>query len=159
MPYTVRDHYRHTNRMIEEYQQYTGVTVLWYEWDPDTTTVDDLYDEGPSRRWMVPKPMPVYSLVREEGTEVPSAEGHYPVDTIHAAALLEQLRKYGLSDPYDAQRHLHDRFIWDGFVWEVRRWAIQGRTRTYEATVGIDAYRVMPDELVNDPDFAVYAQT
>jgi hypothetical protein len=168
MPYRVRDHLRHTNKEIARFQRYTGTTVLWYEWagvidtTPDVSEgIEDLYDEGglaatQARRWVAPKPMPVYSVIRQEDVETPSAEGMYTVETIHISALLEQLRAAGLSDPYDARRHLFDRIVWDGRVYEIRRYQIQGRLQNYETTVGIDATRVMPEEMINDPDFTGY---
>lgn len=173
MPYRVRDHLRHTNKAITAFQGYTGTTVLWYEWEgvvdttPDApgadTGLEDLYDEGggsstQARRWKAPKQMPVYSVIRQEDVETPSAEGMYTVETIHLTALLEQLRQHGLREPYDARKHLFDRIVWDGRVYEIRRYQIQGRLQNYETTVGIDATRVMPEEMVNDPDFAAYDQ-
>lgn len=168
MPYNVRDHFRHTNKEIARFQRAVGTTVLWYEWEGvvDTTPtvsegIEDLYDEGgvvttQGRRWYPPKPMPVYSVIRQEDVEAPSAEGMYAVDSIHVAALLEQLRQAGLSDPYDARKHLFDRLVWDNRVYEIRRYQIQGRLNQYETTVGIDATRVMPEEMQGDTDFAAY---
>ncbi len=172
MPYRVRDHLRHTNKEVARFQRYAGTTVLWYEWEgvidtsPDTPGsigLEDLYDEGggsitQTRQWYAPKPMPVYSVIRQEDVEAPSAEGMYTVETIHFSALLEQLRAAGLSDPYDARKHLFDRVVWDNRVYEIRRYQLQGRLQNYETTVGVDATRVMPEEMVNDPDFAAYDQ-
>lgn len=156
MPYDARDHFRETNKAITDFQRQIGATVIWYEWNPESTPDDTIYDQY-GRDWHPGKPMPLYSIIRDEGAEVPSAEGFYTVDTIHCAALLEQLRRAGLSDPYNAQRHLRDRFSWDGFIWEVRRWAIQGRLQTMEATVGIDATKVTEEEMRHDPDFQPYS--
>jgi len=168
MPYRIRDHFRHTNRAVSAFQKYVGTTILWFEWEGmvDVTPsqsegIEDLYDEGgvaptQNRQWHSPKPMPVYSVIRTEDVEAPSPEGMYTVDSIHFSALLEQLRQAGLNDPYDARKHLFDRVLWDGRIYEIRRYQIQGRIEHYETTVGIDATRVMPEEMINDPDFAAY---
>ena len=161
MPYTSRDHLRHTNRQITRFQRKVGTIVVWYEFDRENSQEDDLYDEGyinKSRMWKAPRRIPVYSIIRAEGDEVPGAEGQYTVDTIHISALLEQLCRFGLSEPYNAQRHLNDRIIYDNFVWEIRRYQIHGRLNDYETTVGIDATKVSPEEMQNDSQFTEYAQ-
>lgn len=159
MPYNIRDHYRETNEAIADFQGEVGTRILWWEFDKALTTVDDLYDEGSmtgQRRWHAPKRVPVYSVIRTERAERPGSEGFYDASTIHFSALLEQLRKAGLSDPYDAQRHLFDRVLWDGEIFEIRVYQIHGRLQMYETTVGIDATEVDPAEMVNDPDFTAY---
>lgn len=161
MPYTIRDHLRHTNRQITKFQRKAGTAVQWWEFDRADTTEDDIYDEGSTtghRMWFPPKTIPVYSIIREEGVEVPGPEGQYTVDTIHISALLEQLKRAGLSEPYNAQKHINDRVVYDNFVWELRRYQIMGRLQDYETTVSIDATKVSPEEMQNDPQFAAYAQ-
>jgi hypothetical protein len=105
------------------------------------------------RRWFAPKRIPVYSVIRVEASETPDDVGLYTVDSIHITALIEQIRKHGLTNPYDAKAHLNDRFVWDSFVWEIRRYQIQGRVKALETTVGIDATKVSEEEMVNDVDF------
>ena len=163
MPYTVRDHLRHENRQITTFQRKAGTTIQWWEFDRADTTRDAVYDEGPGvagggRLWYPPKMIPVYSIIRVEGVEVPGPEGKYTVDTIHVSALLDQLRKAGLSNLLDAQSHLNDRFVWDSFVWEIRTYQIQGRLQTYETTVGIQATKVSPEEMINDSQFGAFDQ-
>lgn len=158
MPYTIRDHLRHTNRQVTKFQRKAGTTVAWWEFDKENTTRDPVYDEGGQRMWHAPKQIPVYSVIRAEGVEVPSAEGQYTVDTIHLSGLLDQFRRHGLTEPYNAQRHINDRIIYDNFVWEIRRYQIMGRLQDYETTVSIDATKVSPEELINDPQFTAYDQ-
>jgi hypothetical protein len=159
MGYSVRDHLRHTNRLVTGYQRYTGTTVLWWEWDQADTTVDTLYDEGSAtghRRWYPPKKIPVYSLIRTDRTERPGSEGFYDAASVHVSALLDQLRKAGLTNPADSQKHLFDRFLYAGMIFEIRTYQIHGRLQSYETDVGIDATQVNPEELINDPDFGAY---
>ncbi len=159
MGYTVRDHFHQTNKAVTKFQREVGVDVLWWEFDVTDTTEDDVYDEGSAegqRRWYTPKLMPVYSLIRTDRTERPGAEGFYDANSVHVSALLEQLRKRGLSDPYDAQRHLFDRFLYAGQIFEIRVYQIHGRLQTWETDVGINATQVNPEELINDPDFGAY---
>ena len=158
MPYTVRDHLRHTNRQVTKFQRKVGTIVDWWEFDKVNTTKDDIYDEGPDRKWKAPKRMPVYSVIRVEGVEVPDAEGQYTVDSIHFSGLLEQFRRAGMTAPYDAQAHINDRVIYDHFVWEIRRYQIMGRLQDYETTVSIDATKVSPEEMINDSQFGDYDQ-
>jgi hypothetical protein len=161
MPYDYRDHIRETNKAITHFQREVGVTILWFEFDRADTSVDDVYDEGSAaggRRWFPPKRVPVYSLIRQEAEERPDAEGFYAPDTIHFSALIEQLRKAGLSNPTDARSHLLDRVLWDGEIWNIQGYQIQGRLHGIETTLGIDAVQVSPEEMVNDPDFAAYAR-
>lgn len=153
------------NKGISAYQGEVGQDIVWFSFDTAEAAADDetdIYDEGTAanpRRWKAGIKIPVYSIIREEGAEVPSGEGFYTVDTIHFSALLEQLKQRGLPNVYDAQSKLFDRIVWDGMVWEIRRYQIQGRlaARNLETVVGIDATRVKSEEMVNDPDFAAYA--
>ena len=159
MPYSIRDHLRHANKEINRFQRKVGTSVLWWEFDKAGTTKDDLYDEGSAtghREWVAPKRIPVYSVIRQEGIETPNPEGQYTVDSIHLSGQLEKMRQAGLSEPYNSQRHINDRFVYDGFVWEVRRYQIFGRLWDYETTVGIDATKVSPEEMINDPQFQAY---
>lgn len=150
--------HRSINDGIIKWRHEIGQVLLWYEFDRVLSVRDPVYDESGARRWLAPKRIPVYSVIRVEASEVPSPTGFYTVDTVHSSALLEQLRRHGLSNPYDAQAHLKDRFVWDGFVWEIRRYQIMGRIESFETTVSIDATKVSPDEMVNDVEFQAFAQ-
>lgn len=154
----ISEEHRSINEGITKWQREIGQVILWYEFDRGASVLDPVYDESGARRWLVPKRIPVYSTIRVEAAEEPSAEGFYTVDRIHFSALLEQLRRHSLSNPYDAQAHLHDRVVWDGFVWELRRYQIVGRIENFETTVSIDAVKVSPEEMVNDIDFQAFDQ-
>lgn len=155
----VKRHLNQINRSFRRYQRTVGQIVTWYEWDPTSSGVTGTYDEG-SRGWKPPRPMPILHLVRDEEEQVPREEGFITTGRVHLTASPEQLRRAGMSDPYDSRRHLHDRFLWDNEVWEVRTWRLQGRLVNFETVIGIDAQRVAPEEMYNDPqaDWAIYTQ-
>jgi hypothetical protein len=137
---------------IKEYQRETGETVIWFEFDPTGTTKDPVYDEGPSRKWKKGKPVPVVFAYFHEDQETPSAEGFYMVNTTHFTVLLDILRKAGISNPEDTEKHMHDRFSFNGNTYNVFGYVKQGLVSNEWLTVAVDGRQVKEDELPTDED-------
>lgn len=155
----VKSYVNYVHKRYRWYRNYVGTKVKWYEFDPVTTTKDDVYDEGPERRWKTPFELPVMVVIRDEERETPREEGFYTLGTIHLTFGTKMAAQAGMTDPLTARRHLHDRFQFDydelgrPVWWEVRRFQISGRLKNYEVVIGVDATQLSPEEFVNDPNW------
>lgn len=149
----VKRHLNQVERSYQRYQHKVGTTVVWYEFDRALTTLHPLYDEGPEPRWKPGFQLHVLAVIRDEDREQPREEGFYTGGTTHLSFGTRQALRDGMTDPYDAVSHLKDRFLWDGEHWEVRRYQISGRLRRAEVVIGVDAQRLSPEELVNEPNY------
>lgn len=141
------------NRSMGRYQRTAGTEVDWYEFDPTTSTMDPLFDEG-ERHYLDPKKIRVLTLVYTEGEERPEPEGLHLMNSIHLTLNIEQVTRDGLSEPENTAKHVKDRFKWQGQIWDVRRYHVEERIREFTVTVGVDAVTYYADENVNDPQFA-----
>jgi hypothetical protein len=151
----VKRHLGEVQKAFRWYQRTIGTTVIWYAFDRAATTKDDIYDEGPERRWKPGFVLPVLHVARTERAETAREEGYYDMGSAHLVISPHQAAAAGLDDPWDAESQLFDRFLWDGTVFEVRTWQIQGRMRRFEVVVGATAQEVAPEEYFNDPHFPV----
>ena len=141
------------HRAFRWYQPKAGVRVKWYRFDPAATTVDDVYDEGPERRWLPALDVPLLHVVRDEEAQADTEEGLYALGSVHFVVDPRQAQRAGLDDPWQAPPRLNDRFLYDDRFWEIRSWQVQGRLRQWEVVVGGNAAQVAPEELSNDPNF------
>lgn len=150
----VKTYRNQIERSFRRYHRKVGEVVDWYEFDPAGTTSHDIYDEGPERAWHPAKKVPMLSLTRVEEREAPPRpEGYYSVSTVHAVLGLRAAEDAGITNVYDADQHVFDRFTWHGKVWDVRVWAIEGRLKGEDVVIGIDGVEVKTEEFVNDPNF------
>lgn len=154
------------DRDIEQHQRAFGQVLDWYFYDPDTSTFDDVYDEGQDkggggRRWKGPVPIPVVSANRREGQKSLSDDGRYVVDTIDIRMSYEQARRAGLSPEIalNTEHHINDRFVYDNRVWGIRDISVSGQFELsgHDTMVRILGVQLRPDELVNDQDFRRWA--
>lgn len=145
-------------------QQYEGQTIPWYVFDRETSRTDPVYDVGTDdvtggRRWKKPILLPVLTVIRTEGAANTNQGGLYVSDTVHVGVSVRQAERAGLRALEDApDRHLADRFVWNGTVFSPTRIQERGLLQQRFTVIGIDALEVNPEELVNDPDFRQYAQ-
>lgn len=149
----VKRHVNAIHRAFRRYQPRVGVTVSWYRFDQAGTTGHDVYDEGPSRRWLPPTQVPLLHIVRDEEAQADTEEGLYALGAVHFVLDPRQAQRGGIADPWAAPPQLNDRFFYEGAFWEVRSWQVQGRLRQWEVVVGGNANQVAPEELFEDPGF------
>ena len=155
----VKTYINHVHKRYRWYQQYVGTSVLWYEFDPVNTTKDDVYEEGPERRWKQPIVLPTMVVIRDEERETPREEGFYALGTVHLTFGTRMAARAGMTDPYTSRLHLHDRFQFDQqadgtpIYWDVRRFQISGRLKNFEVVIGVDATQLSPEEFINDPNW------
>jgi len=137
-----------------------GSSVEWWVYDPTTTQLDDIYDVGSvsgGRRWRGPFHLPVIRAVINQGNVPQDVKGFYNSDTIHFtidATDVESIVPGVLGNP-DLQNR--GRMIWLGEVF--RPYGVQqaGIIADRFTLLLVDCVQVMPEEMVNDPQFAAYA--
>ena len=145
---------------LAQQQQETGTTVPWFFFDVKNSHPDPVYGEG-GRAFTGPHPIPVYSVTRTEGGRNDlEGEGQYPVDSLTMWITYDQARKNGLLPVVDeTHEHLRDRFVFDNEVWApsnivARNWL---GDKGHRSMIVVAATQVMPDEMVDDPDFLAMA--
>jgi hypothetical protein len=155
------DHSRIQAEMVA-LQRKTGTEALWFEFESTTSGSHPIYDEGSlegSRDWSdTPFWMPVIDAIREEGEQRFTQQGQYSTDRIHLVISYAQMTRSPITDPEDTERHLLDRFVYEGVVFSPTSWLKRGQIRGLDIVYGVDAAEVDPDELVYDPDFQQWAR-
>lgn len=149
--------------MSDDLQGYEGQVILWYSFDLATSHIDPIYDVGDSgadggRSWKAPFAIPVLSVIRTEGAEESEEQGLYSSDSLHLVISYDQAGKVGLTDiDHRSDDYLNDRFVWNDTVYTPTKIQARGLVRHQYTVIGIDALQVNPEELINDPRFALYA--
>lgn len=141
-----------------------GTSALWYIYDSVNTVVDPIYDVGQDvtaalggRRWSEPHTIPVVRAVINQGQARTSAVGYYNSDTLHLTFNIEDVQKYAPNIIIRPDINNRDRIVWRGQVY--RPFSIQERGIISDrfTILSVDCIQVMPEEMVNDPQFQTYA--
>jgi hypothetical protein len=136
-----------------------------YIYDQDNSAIDPIYDVGDNlangathgKMWKGPFELPTIRTVITQGSVKISQYGFYNADSLHItlnAVDIEKLVPGTMMNPDDLGRA---RFIWKNEVWRpytVQQAGIVSETFTL---LTLDCLQVMPEEMVNDPQFADYA--
>ncbi|WP_019629573.1 hypothetical protein [Actinomadura atramentaria] len=147
---------------LHGFQHSHGDQVDWYRYlEQPISGIHAIYDEGDGRGrlWAAPINLPVLHVVRLEGRQEDRPEGGYYSDNIHVTASFNQVTRTGLTRlDIRHHRYLKDRIVYDDRVFRVLSIAVLGQVQTRDIIVSVDAAMVKPDELVNDQQFAAWAQ-
>lgn len=141
-----------------------GTSVDWWIFNLDTTAVDPIYDTGDNyplytdgKQYTGPFTVPVIKAVITQGQTKTSQQGFYNADILHltlnskdAEALIPGI----MNNPDDLGR---DRVVWKGEVWRPYQAQQKGIIENDWSLLTIELTQVMPEELVNDPQFLSYA--
>lgn len=141
-----------------------GTSVDWWIFNLDTTAVDPIYDTGDNyplytdgKQYIGPFTVPVIKAVITQGQTKTSQQGFYNADILHltlnykdAEALIPGI----MQNPDDLGR---DRVVWKGEVWRPYQAQQKGIIEDTWSLLTIELTQVMPEELVNDPQFLNYA--
>lgn len=141
-----------------------GSSVLWFLFDDTNTFIDPIYDVGgdfpvdptKGRKWEGPYKIPVVKAVISQGGTKISQAGFYNADTLHLTLNskdIEALVPGVMTNPDDQAR---SRIIWKNQVY--RPYNVQQRGIISEGFVllTVECQQVMPEEMVNDPQFLSY---
>jgi hypothetical protein len=141
-----------------------GTNALWYIYDPAATQVDPIYDVGADplsyvggRQWKGPFSIPVVRALWKQGSVDTSAVGYYNSDNLHLTFNLKDVLAVDPNVVGNPDLQNRGRIVWKNQVY--RPSYVQERgiiSETYTLLV-VDCIQVMPEEMVNDPQFAIYA--
>ena len=141
-----------------------GTHAIWYIYDAEDTTIDPIYDVGyhplngvGGRVWTGPFPIPVVRAVISQGQSKISQIGFYNSDTLHLTINsqdIEHITPGVMENPDYLDR---SRVIWKNEVWRPFNAQQRGIIVDGYILLTLDCSQVMPDEMVNDPQFQQYA--
>lgn len=141
-----------------------GTTAKWYVWDPAQLTVDPIYDVGQDitsatggRGWKGPYDLPVVRAVIKQGQVKTSSVGYYNSDELHLTLNIEDVEKISPGVITNPDKQNKGRIVWKNQVY--RPYGVQERGIVAErfTLLVVECIQVMPEEMVNDPQFAQYA--
>ena len=147
--------------IYKDLREPAGTTVQWYVWNKDGSSIDPIYDvgavDGVGRQWYDPVEIPVVRAVIKQGQTNLVQEGFYNADRIHLTVERDVMMSL-IPDLFDNPDPLNrDRFIWKGEVFRPLISQEAGIVLNRFTILSFDAQQVMPEEMVNDPQFQEYA--
>ena len=137
-----------------------GQVLDWWVYDPEATTVDDIYDVGAStggRMWLEPIKVPTISAVILQGQTVQNERGFYQSDVARFVLNVVDVTKILPGLVYESDQHIRDRFVYRGEVFTPTRFYLRGLVTDQYSVITLDANQVHSEELVNDPQFRSYS--
>lgn len=144
----------------QDLQRPAGTMAQWYVFDPDNTTIDPLYDvgayDGTGRRWRGPYDLPVIRAVIQQGDVRTSEYGLYNDDMLHLTLNAEDVEKIAPNVVHNPDLQNRGRIVWLGEVFRPVKVQQSAIVADRFSLVVADCVQVMPEELVNDPQFAKY---
>jgi hypothetical protein len=144
-----------------------GTKAEWWFFDLATTNIDPIYDVGDGfstigggRKWDGPYPMPVVRSVITVGSANASELGFYVPDKLHITLNIEDLKN--IYPTLESQIQLlgqqdKDRIVWQSKIYRPTTTQQRGIISELYTLLAIDLIEVMPEEMVNDPQFLQYA--
>lgn len=151
-------------RGLRDWQRWTGDKVNYFKFIYDQSNVDPVYGEAVyplGRIYFGPTLVPALHVIHIEGANEDRDEGFYYNDTAHVTMSFDQVNRLGLEQDdltTQTQAYLKDRFEYRGKIYRVTNIQILGQIQRKPIIITIDGTQVRSDELVNDPQFAQYAQ-
>jgi hypothetical protein len=141
-----------------------GTLAQWWIFNSTLTSVDPIYDTGDSlpsytggKVWDGPYTVPIVRALITQGQTKTSQQGFYNADLLHLTVNspdMEKLIPGIMANPDDLGRH---RVVWKNEVWRPYQAQQKGIVAENFTLLSIDCIQVMPEELVNDPQFLEYA--
>ena len=140
-----------------------GTHAQWWVFDAANTKVDPIYDVGDSyltgsggRAWTGPFVIPVVRSIIKQGDTKISQQGFYNADYLHLtlnALDIEKVAPGTMANPDSRDR---DRIVWKGEVFRPYKSQQEGIISEDFILLTVDLVQVMPEEMVNDPQFSAY---
>jgi hypothetical protein len=144
-----------------------GTTAQWWFFDLTDTNVDPIYDvgdgitvSGGGRKWYGPYNLPIVRAVIAQGSAKTSPSGFYKADELHLTVNIDDLTAISpalQSQIYNIGQQDKSRVVWKGQVYRPYLTQQRGIVAENYTLLAIDCIQVMPEELVNDPQFLQYA--
>lgn len=144
-----------------------GTTAQWWFFNLTATSIDPIYDVGDGvsvagggRIWTGPYNLPIVRAVIAQGKAKTSPAGFYKADELHLTINIDDLRAIDPtleSQIQEIGQQDKSRVVWKNQVYRPYLTQQRGIVAENYTLLAIDCIQVMPEELVNDPQFASYA--
>ena len=135
-----------------------GTHALWYIWDPADTTKDPIYDTGAAGRiWKGPFTVPVVRAIWQQGKVDTSAVGYYNSVNLHLTFNLKDITAVDPNVVGNPDLQNRGRIVWKNQVYRPSYIQERGIILEKYTLLVVDCIQVMPEEMVNDPQFQTYA--
>lgn len=142
-----------------------GSSVLWYLFDSVNSAIDPIYDTGDNiangathgKIWSGPFTIPTVRTVIKQGSVKTSAAGFYNADTLHITLNSNDIEKMAPGTMYNPDFQDRSRVVWKGQVFRPVHTQQTGIINEDFILLTIDCVQVMPEEMVNDPQFLAYS--
>jgi hypothetical protein len=142
-----------------------GSTMLLYIYDQVNSHVDPIYDVGDNlpnggnlgKVWHGPFTIPTIKTVITQGSVQISQFGFYNADSLHITLNANDIEKVApgtMMNPDDLGR---SRIVWKNEIWRPYTVNQAGIVSETFVLLTLDCIQVMPEEMVNDPQFAAFA--
>lgn len=147
--------------IAEDLERPAGQYIHWYRFDPTATEVDPIYgvgDYGGGRRWVLPGfEVPAISAVIYQGQTIQNERGFYQSDIMRATLNVKDVDALlpGLRTTPDV--YYLDRVKYQNEIFTPSRLYLRGHVKNYYTVLTLDFLQVNPEELVNDDQFATFA--
>lgn len=151
-------------RGLRDWQRWTGDKINYFRFIYEQSNVDPVYGEATppnGKIYFGPNLVPALHVIHVEGNNEERDEGFYYNDTAHVTMSFDQINRLGLGQEditTQTQNYLKDRFEYRGKIYRVTNVQILGQIQRKPIVITLDGTQVRSDELVNDPQFAQYAQ-
>lgn len=139
-----------------------GTTCAWYTFDSTSTVFDPVYDVGhlesnsAGRRWKAPITLQVFSAIWNQGSNPQAEAGFYNTDFLHLSFNRISTEERFPDMFIDPERRAMDRVVYHDRVWQPVSLQPRGLLIDTYVVAGVTLQQVMPDEMVNDAQFAAY---
>jgi hypothetical protein len=129
-----------------------------------TSVIDPIYDVGQDisgsvggKRWKGPFELPVVRAVIQQGQVRTSQGGYYNADMLHLTLNIEDVEAIAPGVITNPDYQNKGRIIWKNQVY--RPYGVQERGIIAErfTLLVVECQQIMPEEMVNDPQFQAYA--
>lgn len=159
MPIDSRRETQHIQREMQRLHQQIGENVVWFKFDPQSSSYDTVYNEG-GRRYLAGINVGVLWIDQGEAPEQYLGEGRRPVMNLRFAVAARAISEVGVGQQ-EAHGHrvwdsglikgdyfddrLNDVVYYDGRYWEITNFQIRGRIRE-DQIVGVTCTETYPED-------------
>jgi hypothetical protein len=156
----------------QEIVRTVGYEIDWWFYDQEATLVDDIYDVGRNtggRRWLGPNTIPTVNATIYQGVTVQGDRGFYNTDVLRITINMDIIDGSVVSGsespvipelkylPTNPDTYLRDRVVFRNQVFTPKQITPKGIITDDYTLFSIDCNQVNSEEMINDPQFQVYA--
>jgi len=141
-----------------------GSVAEWWTFDLASSTIDPIYDTGDDyavtgagKIWKGPFKIPVVRAVIQQGSTKTSQQGFYNSDMLHLTLNANDITVIDPIVMLNPDNQDRNRIVWQGQVYRPYSTQQRGIISEKYSLLVLDCIQVMPEEMVNDPQFLGYS--